>query len=360
MRNYLNNAVHTVFVMLGPKCNLRCRYCLQSPLRADREREAVDPEVLEFIRDIARNQCEPVSVHFYGGEPLMYQREVREIIEALDEEPNIRFSMISNGTLLTDELAGYLGASGVHYAVSWDGPNTEAVRGVDVFADPERRKRILGLRGLSLSSVISAYNYPLETLDALADLDREHQSLTGESLFVFFDEIMDTGLADRTLLAIDCDRVYREMSAVAAETEKALRGEDGNPWYANLGRRYVDRLQSGVEGRESFLRGTCACGNGYSVLNVDLRGKLYRCHNTDTVLGTIHDSYGQYLSNAVLHDPTRENAVRCEACPVVSICNAGCPLIGQEVRDAYYCRLKKAMFLPIVELVVRLSEEGGA
>ena len=91
MRNYLNNAVHTVFVMLGPKCNLRCRYCLQSPLRADREREAVDPEVLEFIRDIARNQCEPVSVHFYGGEPLMYQREVREIIEALDEEPNIRF-----------------------------------------------------------------------------------------------------------------------------------------------------------------------------------------------------------------------------------------------------------------------------
>ena len=133
MRNYLNNAVHTVFVMLGPKCNLRCRYCLQSPLRADREREAVDPEVLEFIRDIARNQCEPVSVHFYGGEPLMYQREVREIIEALDEEPNIRFSMISNGTLLTDELAGYLGASGVHYAVSWDGPNTEAVRGVDVF-----------------------------------------------------------------------------------------------------------------------------------------------------------------------------------------------------------------------------------
>ena len=49
MRNYLNNAVHTVFVMLGPKCNLRCRYCLQSPLRADREREAVDPEVLESV-----------------------------------------------------------------------------------------------------------------------------------------------------------------------------------------------------------------------------------------------------------------------------------------------------------------------
>ena len=96
------------------------------------------------------------------------------------------------------------------------------------------------------------------------------------------------------------------------------------------------------------------------MLNVDLRGKLYRCHNTDTVLGTIHDSYGQYLSNAVLHDPTRENAVRCEACPVVSICNAGCPSSGKKSATPIIAGSKKPCSFPSVELVVRLSEEGGA
>ena len=67
MRNFLNPVVHTVFVMLGPRCNLKCRYCLQRPLREDRERDALNPEVIEFIRDIARNQVEPVTAHFYGG-----------------------------------------------------------------------------------------------------------------------------------------------------------------------------------------------------------------------------------------------------------------------------------------------------
>lgn len=360
MRKYLNNVVHTVFVMLGPKCNLRCRYCLQRPLREDRERETVDPEVIDFIRDIARNQAVPLTVHFYGGEPLMYQNEMREILEALRDEPNVAFSMISNGMLLTDELVDYLNGLGVRCAVSWDGPHTKAVRGVDVFADPVHRKRVLRLRSLGLSAVVSSFCYPLETLDALIPLDQEYQAATGESLFLTFDEIMDTGLADRSLLDVDCDRIYHEMSSIAAETEKMLHGGACNPWRAHFGRHYLDRLRGGVEGRSSFQRGICACGNGYSVLNVDLRGNLYRCHNTDTVVGTLRDSYRHYLSNVVLHDPTREYAARCEACPVVGICNGGCPLIGQDVREAYYCKLKQAMFLPFVELAFRLGGESAA
>ena len=360
MRKYHEQIIDTVFVMLGPKCNLRCRYCLQQPLRSDRDREEIDPEVIEFIRDIARNQSVPVTVHFYGGEPLMYKQEMREIIEALHTEPNTHLSMISNGMLLTDELVEYLNARDVYCSISWDGPGTCDVRGVDVFAEEQRRSRALSLKHLRLSSVVSAYNYPLETLDAFIDLDQEYQQRSGQSLFLGFDEIMDTGLADRTLLDIDFDRVYRDMSVIAAETGKMLRGETCNPWYAHLGRQYINRMKNNVDGNRSFLRGTCACGNGYSVLNMDLRGNLYRCHNADTVVGSIRDSYGQYLSNVVLHDPTRENTEHCAACPVVSLCDGGCPLLGQDIRNAYYCNLKKAMFLPFVELVIRLKEEDGA
>lgn len=358
MRKYHENIIDTVFVMLGPKCNLRCRYCLQQPLRADREREEIDPEVIEFIRDIARNQSVPVTVHFYGGEPLVYQQQMREIIEPLRDETNIRLSMISNGILLTDELVEYLNEEDVYCSISWDGPGTCNVRGVDVFAEQKHRSRALNLKHLRISSVISAYNYPLETPDAFVDLDQEYHQRIGQSLFLGFDEIMDTGLADRTLLEIDFDRVYREMCVIAAETEKMLRGDACNPWYAHLGRQYLSRMKNNVEGNSSFLRGTCACGNGYSVLNMDLRGNLYRCHNADVVIGSIHDTYSQYLSNVVLHDTTRENTEHCASCPVVSLCDGGCPLLGQDVRDAYYCKLKKAMFLPFVELVVRLNEEN--
>lgn len=361
MRTFLNPVIHTIFVMLGPRCNLKCRYCLQRPLlggNPERQRagERHLADVISFIRDIARNQTEPVIAHFYGGEPFLYEQEMREIVEALAGEPNLSFSTISNGTLLTPALADWLNARQIHCAISWDGPRTRETRGVDVFADPERRDLILGLNSLSLSAVISAYNYPLESLDALIPLDTAYAERHGQSLFLNFDEIMDTGLADRSLLLTDCDRVRREMTLVAAETRKLLLHETpGNPWRAHLGLQYLHRLKGGVEGRKSLARGICACGNGYSVLNVDLNGNLYRCHNVDTVVGTIHDTFMSYLDRVTLHDPTRANFTRCLDCPVVALCRGGCPLIGWDAREASYCRLKRAVFSPFIELAMSMA-----
>lgn len=358
MRKFLNPEVHTVFLMLGPRCNLRCRYCLQQPLRADREPEDVSPDVIACLQDLAANQATPLTVHFYGGEPLMYREHMKAAVAALAETPNIRFSLISNGTLMDRETVDWLNRFDFQCAVSWDGPNSLQTRGVNVFDDPERRARILDLKHLMVSSVISAYSYPRETLDALPDLDREHEERTGENLFVHFDEIMDTGLRDRSLLAVDLDRVRDDMRAVADETGKMLAGEPCNPWYGNLGQQYLGRLKQGIDGRTSFRRGACACGNGYDVLNMDVRGRLYRCHNTDTVLGTIHDAYSRYLSDIILHDPTRDRSAECEHCSVVSLCDCGCPLIEPDVRAAGYCDLKRAVFEPFVELVASLGSGG--
>ena len=133
MRTFLNPVIHTIFVMLGPRCNLKCRYCLQRPLlggNPERQRagERHLADVISFIRDIARNQTEPVIAHFYGGEPFLYEQEMREIVEALAGEPNLSFSTISNGTLLTPALADWLNARQIHCAISWDGPRTREDR----------------------------------------------------------------------------------------------------------------------------------------------------------------------------------------------------------------------------------------
>lgn len=359
MRRFLNNVTHTVFLMLGPRCNLRCRYCLQQPLRRDREPEAPHPDVIAFLKELAAEQEQPFTVQFYGGEPLMYPEQMRAVADALEGKPGIRFSMISNGLLIDEATAAWLDAHDFGVGVSWDGPRTAEVRGVDVFADPERRARILSLANLSLSSVVSARNYPLETMDALPELDREREARAGKSLMVNFDEIMDTGLGDCGLLNVDCGRVRMEMEMVAAETEKLLAGRPCNPWYGHLGRRYLDRLKKGVEGRETYRRGACACGNGRFVLNLDLQGNLYRCHNSDQRLGSIRDDYHHYLENVMLHDPMREYSAACLECPVAGMCGGGCPLLGPDVRANGYCDLKKAMFLPFVALALRLGGGSG-
>lgn len=358
MRQFLRHVVHTVFVMLGPDCNLRCRYCLQKPLQNGNKRIEGEEDITTFLRDLAVSQEERLTMHFYGGEPLLFRNPIAGLVEGLRGEPNIAFSMISNGTLMDAATADWCNDLGMHVAVSWDGPNTAAVRGVDVFADRISRNSLLKLNNLGMSAVVSAYNYPLETIDAYAEIDREYHTLHGYNTSFNFDELMDTGLEDRSLFAIDLDRVRRDMEIVARECEKALRGEEHDPWRANVGRGYVDRIRNTVRGVTTLERGTCACGNGISVLNLDMSGNLYRCHNTDTPIGTIRDGFARYMNHLMLLDPTRENSRLCKDCSVAAICNCGCPLIGTEARAESYCPLKKAMFQPVVDMVLRFGHEG--
>lgn len=357
MRKYLHHGVNTVFVMLGQRCNFSCRYCLQQPLMEGCKSErTIDPDLTGFLRSIAARQDNPLGIHFYGGEPFLYKEAMYEIVEALRNEPNITFSAISNGSLIDDATVDWCNENGIGIGVSWDGPGTTLTRGKDVFADKDSRVRLLRLKQVSVSAVISAYCYPLEMIDAYAELDREYYEMHGYNINLNFDEIMDTGLADKSLLAIDLKRVSRDMEVIAGEYEKALYGQEHDPWRANMGRNYVNALGRTVKNAKSFERGTCACGNGITTLNVDLQGNLYPCHNTDKIIGTMRDPFSRYISQVLLNDPTRENSKVCKDCPVVAICNAGCPLIGSDVREATYCPLKRAMYQPIVDVVMRLGQ----
>lgn len=356
MPNYLHHGVNTVFVMLGQRCNFSCRYCLQHPLMEGNKIERpMDPDLIGFLQSIASRQDNPLGIHFYGGEPFLYKEAMREIVEALRCEPNFRFSAISNGSLIDEAAVDWCNENGVGVGVSWDGPGSTLTRGKDVFANKDSRARLLRLQQMGISAVISAYCYPLEMIDAFAELDREYYALHGYNLNCNFDEIMDTGLADRSLLAVDLERVNHDMEVISGEYEKALRGQEHDPWRANMGSNYVNILANTVKNANSFERGTCACGNGITTLNVDLRGNLYPCHNTDKIIGTMHDPFSRYVSQVILNDTTRENSRVCKDCPVVAICNAGCPLIGQKVREATYCPLKRAMFQPVVDLVRRIG-----
>lgn len=86
---------------------------------------------------------------------------------------------------------------------------------------------------------------------------------------------------------------------------------------------------------------TCCCSNGYSVLNLDLDGNLYPCHNTSESCGTIYDNYFTYLNKIITSDTSiRHLTNECKECSVVSVCNGGCKLVSDEARANTYCKLK--------------------
>ena len=359
MRKFLQQEINCVFIMLGSSCNFQCKYCMQHPLIHDQITAEINPETIEFLQELAENQGRPVRLQFYGGEPLLYWNNIVAMVEAL-EGCNVQFSMISNGALLTMDKVDFMNKHNFDTAISWDGVNVEETRGKDVFADNEIKECIFNLNNLCVSAVMSSRNYPLSLLEQTDKLNQEYaayrknNNLPEAPFYTVIDEIMDTGLEHKYLTEIDCDKVYSDMAELCSHYEKQARGEeDYNPFYANYISRYVTMLCNRVKSDVKFAK--CRCSNGYQVLNLDLDGNLYRCHNSHTKLGTIRDNYFSYLENVIHYDGTKQFNEKCKDCCVQDICFNGCPLVDQEVRDKYYCEMKQAVFYPVFEMVMRLG-----
>ncbi len=120
---------------LTENCNLRCKYCAFSdmyPLNRVRSsrimtreigRRAIEYFVEQARCDVVRNPWRKVGIGFYGGEPLLGESLLRELVihaEQIAPCP-IVFSVTTNGTLLDGSIVDFLVEHDVHILVSLDG-----------------------------------------------------------------------------------------------------------------------------------------------------------------------------------------------------------------------------------------------
>lgn len=355
MGKFLKRTVHTVFLMLGNSCNMNCRYCLQHPLVTAQLPSKINPEIYDFLKDCAKELTEGQKLHiqFYGGEPLLYFDAIREITERTHDY--CWHSVITNGKAVTKEMVAFFNAYKMPVTISWDGRNVIETRDYDVFADKEKRKLLLEIEQLGLSAVLSSKAYPLDILEDFQAISDDYYKIHGYQVGTNIDEIFNTGDLPEELLAVDYSRVECEMLELGKfYLEKRLNGSRTElKDYTKLS--YVDRLfgmlkRFYADGDGRFHKHYCSCGNGYDVLNLDLEGNLYPCHNTSSKIGTITDDYFTYLNKVLCSDNTKVNMSVCSDCPAIAFCRGGCKLVNTEARREGYCRLKQAVFLPVLSV----------
>jgi len=114
------------------KCNLRCRYCAYSGTyyfeRTHSDKVMPLPIAKKAVDSFWSHSrdCEKVHISFYGGEPLMCFRRLKEVIEyvrSLDwGERQLFLHVDTNGTLLNEQIARFFIENDVYLQVSLDGP----------------------------------------------------------------------------------------------------------------------------------------------------------------------------------------------------------------------------------------------
>lgn len=155
-----------VCIPIGMACNVKCLYCMR---KAGKIREPkLTPIIREYLQWLSPKTTEAVVMN--GGEPLLYIDRIKEIRSLV--HPNIHFTVMTNGTLLTEEFVDWLNENNGELHFSHEGVGAKYLKGIDVLEDPYivkclnkvKRMRIYNLMASCNPDVMENYRYVISHL----------------------------------------------------------------------------------------------------------------------------------------------------------------------------------------------------
>lgn len=314
-------------IQLGLSCNYSCDYCSQRFVPHASETAPGDVPAFLKLLDESLTQA-PQRIEFWGGEPLVYIKTLRPLVESLrDRYPQAAFSIITNGSLLNPEINAWLDAMGFGVGISHDGPGQSA-RGPDPLEDEVSRTGILDLyqrlapQGrISFNAMVHRTNTSREAIAKFfLQLTGDASLSIGEGAFV---DPYDAGGLAHSLQSSSDAFAFRRQSL-----DEIRRGRIVHMDVAR--QRMQEWARSILEKR--FAKGLGQkCGmDRPDQLAVDLKGRVLTCQNVSSVAvapnGQPHHAGNLAdLSSVALKTSTHwSKRMECPACPVLQACKGAC------------------------------------
>lgn len=162
------------------QCNLRCRYCYFFHNPSVKYGDLPARDWLRFFDELG--SLGVMHVVLAGGEPFM-RKDLSSLIEGIIRN-RMRFSLLSNGALIDDEIAAFLAGSGRcdHVQISVDGSRAEThdiCRGRGSFAGAMGGIRTLKGQGGRVAVRVTIHRHNVHDLSAIASLLLEELGLPG-------------------------------------------------------------------------------------------------------------------------------------------------------------------------------------
>lgn len=339
-----SKTIDTIKIQLGLSCNYSCDYCSQKFVERPAETSKKDIDsFMSMLDTLDITEETGLKVEFWGGEPLVYWKTLKPLAEALKdkyghwEKQKIRFSMVTNGSLLTREICSWLFYMGFGIGLSHDGPG-QHVRGPDPFDDPEKKKIILEFYKIMKSQNRMSFNTMMN-----------NKNTSRKAIYEWFVELTDDpdvsvgegGFID----AYDEDGANSSLDSL--EEHFNYRRNAFNDIYSTEGKINFNLTFQKIDGfTNSVLNHIEAdyvgqkCGmDDENTIAVDLKGNIVTCQNVsvketskngESHLGGNLNDYDNVELKSVTHWMNRAN---CKNCPVLHICKGSCMYLDGKYWD---------------------------
>ena len=359
---------YEALIKMTTSCNLRCSYCYD---RRGRERRPTVTKMsrklaIRIIDELACLSTPAVTISCHGGEPLLNLSCIREMVQYIKtggaRGRRFRFCIITNGTIMSEEVAEFLKEYRFSVGISVDGCDAKHNQcrwspARDMLPVIERNMDVLHARGIhpGFIAVLTRRNCR-DMVRICGWLDR-WQAPSFRLILPDLQGPRDPALYD---LVPSEDEICRAYGDVAASLIEINRHRQPAQRLAELHLQAMARLI--LNGRRQGCCGQpCDAGRAKAVFDVD--GNVYLCDNvpkqSEYCLGNLwSESLEDMLkaSNPVLQAFSSRNTSRiaeCMSCAWRFLCVGGCPGMsatfgGGLERPDPYCGVYKRLYAALL------------
>ena len=321
--------VKALCLHIAHDCNLACRYCFAGEGEYHGDRALMSFEVGKKALDfLVQNSGDRVNleVDFFGGEPLLNWEVVKQLVaygRSLEEpcHKKFRFTLTTNGVLLTDEVLEFANREMANLVLSIDGRKE-----IHDLMRPHR-----GGQG-SYDEVLPKFKR------AAASRGQTNYYVRGTFTRNNIDFSKDVlHLADEGFEQISVEPVV-----APPEADYALRPEDLPALleeYDRLAAEYISRKKQGngfhffhfmidLEGGPCVAKRLSGCGAGTEYLAVTPWGDLYPCHQfvgqEDFLMGNVEEGILRTDIRNTFMNCNVYAKDKCRDCFAKYYCSGGC------------------------------------
>lgn len=326
-------------IHLTQRCNLGCSYCHSAAIPVTAKGRDLLPEKADQIADfISRVPTSRISINFQGGEPTLMPDLIERIMIRLEtacksRQIPLHASITTNGTLIDSRLIAIFRRFAISTTISLDGPQDvhDSIRqysdGSGSYADAvEGRNRLLNDGNLDSRGVILVLTR--HSVDRIEEIINHSVDLGQRVINLKPVTKLGRGVANWNDLAISFEEFWdtyvRALSYMATLQQQGI-------WICELS--LIMALRKIIEGRNTtYVDFRNPCGLVHGVLNYDIDGKIYGCHEgkrkKEFLIGMVSDDPVEVLNSAKAKTLSSASVLDqhaiCRSCAYIAYCGP-CP-----------------------------------